>query len=158
MEFEIPELFMALMKESMTKKSGSEITINAFFHTTNNAPVNIFLKQGYTKSQPFEEADAKEILEKELPKILQTDPARHLLQKLIDAGMLDEEWQPVNLTKPEQAILAKVVCERLAIKEVWQVFSKLWNIPAETFRSYFNRAMDQRKSLEFQERLKNILN
>ena len=37
------------------------------------------------------------------------------------------------------------------------VFGQLWNEKPETLRSYLNKALEQKKSLEFQERLKNIL-
>ena len=53
--------------------------------------------------------------------------------------------------------LNKAVSNRLNINEVWQVFGELWNEKPETLRSYLNKALDQKKSLKFQDRLKNIL-
>jgi hypothetical protein len=53
--------------------------------------------------------------------------------------------------------LARTVSEHLNINDVWQVFGQLWDENPETLRSYFNKAMEQKKSLKFQEKLKNIL-
>ena len=92
-----------------------------------------------------------------IPAKLKTDDARELMQDLVDAGILDENWQPVGLSCSERALVAKAVCDRLDLKEVWQLFGQLWNEKPETLRSYLNKALEQKKSLNFQERLKNIL-
>ena len=91
------------------------------------------------------------------PAVLKTEEAEELLGYLAEAGVLNGDWQPVRLSGPERALVAKAVCDRLGIKEVWQVFGQLWNEKPETLRSYLNKALEQKKSLEFRERLKNIL-
>lgn len=101
--------------------------------------------------------EPKEIVGRPNVKALENPEAQELLDKLIKAGLLTDELQPKNLTKPEQALLAKEIADRLGLNDVWQLFSKLWNMSPETFRSYFNRALDQRKSLIFQEKLKSVL-
>ena len=92
-----------------------------------------------------------------VPAVLKTEEAEELMGDLVEAGVLTEGWQPVGLSGSERALVAKAVCDRLDIKEVWQVFGQLWNEKPETLRSYLNKALDQKKSLAFQERLKNIL-
>ena len=92
-----------------------------------------------------------------VPAVLKTEEAEELMGDLVEAGVLTEGWQPVGLSGSERALVAKAVCDRLDIKEVWQVFGLLWNEKPETLRSYLNKALDQKKSLAFQERLKNIL-
>ena len=94
---------------------------------------------------------------KEVPEKLNSNEAKELMADLVDAGLLKENWQPNNLSGTERALLAKVVCEQLEINEVWQVFGQLWNEKPETLRSYLNKALEQKKSLKFQDRLKNIL-
>lgn len=91
------------------------------------------------------------------PAILRTEEAEELMGYLVEAEILNDEWQPNRLSGSERALVAKSVCDRLDIKEVWQVFGQLWNEKPETLRSYLNKALDQKKSLNFQERLKNIL-
>ena len=92
-----------------------------------------------------------------VPAILKTEEAEELMGYLTEAGVLNGDWQPLRLSGPERALVAKAVCDRLDIKEVWQVFGQLWNEKPETLRSYLNKALEQKKSLEFQERLKRIL-
>lgn len=94
---------------------------------------------------------------RELPEKLNTNEAKELMADLVDEGMLDENWQPLKLSGTERALVAKIVCELLEINEVWQVFGQLWGEKPETLRSYLNKALEQKKSLKFQDRLKNIL-
>lgn len=93
----------------------------------------------------------------DVPGRLQTDEAETLMERLVDAGLLTDDWQPDGLSGTERALVAKAVCERLRINEVWQVFGQLWNEKPETLRSYLNKALEQKKSLAFQDRLKNII-
>ena len=92
-----------------------------------------------------------------VPEKLKTDEAEELMEDLVDAGLLSDDWQAPNLSGTERALVAKAVCERLHINEVWQVFGQLWGEKPETLRSYLNKALEQKKSLKFQDRLKNIL-
>ena len=92
-----------------------------------------------------------------VPERLKTEEAEELMDKLVDAGMLTEEWQANGLSCSERALLAKNVCDKLKINDVWQVFGMLWNERPETLRSYFNKALDQKKSLKYQDKLKNVL-
>ena len=94
---------------------------------------------------------------KEVPESLNTEEAEELMNKLVDAGMLTEEWQANGLSCSERALLAKNVCDKLEINDVWQVFGMLWNERPETLRSYFNKALNQKKSLKYQDKLKNVL-
>lgn len=92
-----------------------------------------------------------------MPDALTSEEAEELLEDLVDAGLLDENWQPKKLSGSEKALVAKAICERLCINEVWQVFGQLWNEKPVTLRSYFNKALDQKKSLDFQEKLKKTI-
>ena len=89
-----------------------------------------------------------------LPVQLTGERANLLLESLVAAGLVNDDWQPIGLSGPERGLLAKAVCERLNINDVWQVFGRLWNMNAPTLRNYFNKAFDLKKSLAFQERLK----
>ena len=96
--------------------------------------------------------------EKKIPEKLLTDDAKKKMQKLVDAGILSEDWQPLELSGSERGMVAKAVCDILKINEVWQVFGQLWGEKPDTLRAYFNKALDQKKTLELQGKLKNILN
>ena len=104
-----------------------------------------------------EYVDAEEVKEVEIPEPLKTDEAKDVLGNFIYNRLLTEELQPIDLSGTEQALLAKYICDKLEIKDVWQVFGTLWNMKPETLRTYFNRALEQKKSLDFQEKLKDIM-
>ena len=93
----------------------------------------------------------------EVPERLKAEEAKEVMEDLVNEGLLDDDWQPVGLSGSERGLIAKAVCDNLKINEVWQVFGQLWNEKPETLRGYFNKALEQKKSLEFQDRLKKIL-
>lgn len=109
--------------------------------------------------KPEEQQEAGLVLEAgpEALEALRSEAAEALMEELVDAGLLDENWQPLGLTCFERALLAKAVCGRLKINGVWQLFGSLWKEKPETLRSYHNKALDLKKTLLFQDKLKNIL-
>ena len=92
-----------------------------------------------------------------VPEGLRSEAAEALLKKLVDAGMLTEDWQSRVLSNAERGLVARELSCRLNIVEVWKAFGQLWGMNPEVLRSSFNKALEQRKSLGFQERLKKIL-
>lgn len=89
--------------------------------------------------------------------ILNSQPALRIKQSLMEHKLIDDSWQCIKLSCTEISLLAKAICDRLDIKDVWQLFGHLWHKKPSTLRSYFNKALEQKKSLEFQDRLLNIL-
>ena len=92
-----------------------------------------------------------------MPEALLTDAARALHVRLREAGMVDERWQPVGLSNAERGMLVFQLAVRLDIQNLWQVFASLWNTTPGALRSAYNKANEQRKTLLFIEKLKNIL-
>ena len=92
-----------------------------------------------------------------LPDVLCTPQAEALLAKLCDAGMLDTRWQPVGLTNTERGLLAKILSDELGIDTPWKVFGDCWQVNSGTLRTAYNQALNQRKSLHFQDRLKAVM-
>ena len=91
------------------------------------------------------------------PAELQTQPAKNLFDKLQQAGMLDERMQSLGLSNAERGLLAFELAGRLGIQNQWQVFATLWGTTPGALRSAYNRAIEQRKTMLFIEKLKNIL-
>ena len=73
---------------------------------------------------------------------------------LKEAGLVDADGQP-TVSRTEAALLANMLARRLGITNKWKVFERLWH--RNNMRGDYNSALEQRKSLEIQERLKNIL-
>ena len=95
-----------------------------------------------------EESEAEEA---EIPEVLTASP---VWQQLQDSGLVDAHGQP-TVSRPEAALLADVLARRLGIDNKWKFFERLWH--RNHMRGDYNTALNQRKSLRFQERLKNIL-
>ena len=147
----------------MSKKAdmaGNNIYVQgSYIDIHDNEVVNLSVDKGEVhlddNQHPEKEVGRGKI--KELPAQLQTAKAEELMENLVDEGILTEDWQPNGLSGSERGLVARAVCDSLKIEDVWQVFGLLWNEKPETLRSYFNKALEQRKSLLFQEKLKNII-
>ena len=116
---------------------------------------NVYLSVDKAEVRMGQEAEAENGAE--VPEQLNTEQAGRLKERLLDAGLLSGEWQPTGLSSTEKALVAKAVCDRLGIKEVWQVFGRLWGVKPDSLRAYFNRALEQKKSLSFQDRLRKVM-
>ena len=77
-----------------------------------------------------------------------------LWQKVMQAGLVDGDGQP-TVSRPEAAMIADMLAERLGIANKWKFFEQLWH--RNNMRGDYNTALDQRKTLKFQERLKIII-
>ena len=88
-----------------------------------------------------------------LPPLLRTDKAMVLWQKAQDAGYVDANYQPL-ISRTQAALLADTIAERLGIKEKWKVFEGLWN--RKYMRSDYNLALTRKRTLDFQDELKQL--
>lgn len=70
---------------------------------------------------------------------------------------MDDGWQPLSLSNAEKGVLASLLADRLEVDNLWQTFSRLWGMNSETLRSAFNKGMDQQRTNDFMERVKNAL-
>ena len=87
----------------------------------------------------------------EIPDVLtQSEP----WQELVEEGLIDENGQP-TVSRPEAALMADMLAKRLKIANKWKLFEQLWH--RNNMRNDYNTALNQRKSLEFQERMKKLL-
>ena len=80
--------------------------------------------------------------------------ATAIWQRLQDAGLVAADGQP-TVSRPEAALLADMIARRLGITNKWKFFELLWH--RNNMRGDYNAALEQRKSLAFQERVKNLL-
>ena len=87
----------------------------------------------------------------ELPEVLATEEAMALWRKVQEAGWINSHYQPL-ISRTQAALLADAMAERLGIKEKWKVFEGLWG-RKYMYRDYY-QAMNQKKSLKFQDELK----
>lgn len=113
-----------------------------------------------TISQPSADAQpapAAHTSEDALSDALRTPRAEALLARLVDAGLVDANWQPLSLSNAEKGVLASLLADRLDLPTPWQTFGGLWGMKSETLRSAYNLGMGQRKTMAFMERVKGVM-
>ena len=88
-----------------------------------------------------------------LPASLCTEQAMALWRKAQAAGWIDDNYQPL-ISRTQAALLADAIAERLGIKEKWKVFEGLWN--RKYMRSDYNLALTRKRTLDFQDELKQL--
>lgn len=81
-----------------------------------------------------------------------------VLKNLQKHGLLDENFYPLDLSSSESAVLAYQIAIALDIKEMWKVFSDLWNITPNALRAAYNRGMEQKKTMKFLDEISPLLN
>ena len=74
--------------------------------------------------------------------------------KVKQAGLVDADGMP-TVSRPEAALMAYKLAKLLGIANKWKYFEQLWH--RNNMRNDYNTALNQVKSLEFQDRLKKIL-
>lgn len=83
---------------------------------------------------------------------LKGEEGQEVLKELQEYGLLDENFCPLELSNSESAVLAYQIAITLDIKDVWKVFSTLWEVSPNALRAAYNRAMDQKKTRKFLEK------
>ena len=140
-----------------------EMTVNISGKTDIASLVRAFMSVDEEMVEEMEKTEetANELngitFQSECPVELQTPQAEIILKRLWEAGMLDARMQPLNLSNAEKGVLAFQMAVKLKIQNVWQVFAAWWGTTPGALRSAYNRANEQRKTIVFLEKLKNIL-
>ena len=75
-----------------------------------------------------------------IPSELDNDRARNILQRFVDAGMLDGQFQPL-VSRAQAALIADAVSMQLNIVKKWKVFESLWK--RKNIRNDYNKAFSQ---------------
>ena len=126
------------------------VTFNGpMFDIHDNQHVHIGVQMPEAEQQPQQQEAPPEV-----PPLLDTPRARELWQKAIAEGWVNEQLRPL-LSRPMAALMADRMAEVLDIAHKWKLFEQLWH--RNNMRSDYNTALEQKKSLLFQEKLKNIL-
>ena len=88
---------------------------------------------------------------------LKGEEGQEVLKNLQEHGLLDENFYPLNLSSSESAVLAYQISITRDIKEMWKVFSDLWDISPNALRAAYNRGMEQKKTMKFLDEIKPFL-
>ena len=86
-------------------------------------------------------------------KELTSETAQHYWARLQQAGLVDEQNKPL-VSRPQAALIAYEMSERLEIRFRWKCFEDFWQ--RKNMRNDYNDALNQLQSLKFQDLLKKI--
>lgn len=145
------------------EENGKKSVVNHFEAGSNCQVFNgsisgcVFAMPGSTVTQNSPGTGPSESVSDELPAccdIPEVLAESELWERLKKCGLVNEEGQP-TVSRPEAALMADMISMRLGISHKWKLFEKLWH--RNNMRGDYNTALEQRKSLVFQEKLKNIL-
>ena len=90
-----------------------------------------------------------------IPSELDNDKARNILQRFVDAGMLDGQFQPL-VSRAQAALIADAVSMRLNIVKKWKVFESLWK--RKNIRNDYNKAFSQTTVHKYLTKINSIIN
>ena len=72
--------------------------------------------------------------------------------KLYEKKILDEKFQPLNLSGCQKAYLAYQIAYKLGINNVWKVFSEFWGMKSSVMRTRYNEAISTQSIAKFDEK------
>lgn len=149
--------FFSKLYSELGNNDGTAANIEEYMENTiTNADIDELFDSQDIKAMGIGESSDK-IDKSALPEVFKTPKAEQLMQKLVNAGLLNNNWLPVNLSIAERGYLANDIAKRLIIKDNWKVMGTLWNENPETLRQGMYRALEQAKTRAFIEKLKNAL-
>lgn len=91
----------------------------------------------------------------QLPRLLNNDQCRALLARMQTKNLLDARYQPINMTLPKMATLAREASMMLWGEQRWAPWSQLWGVP--NFRNYYYRALEEKQNGDFAQKLRKML-
>lgn len=93
----------------------------------------------------------------DIPAVFSSSDSITLMQRLIDHHLMDEDFQPIGLTWSERSILVDELSSRLNIVDKWQTFGTLWHLKPQALRSAYNKAMEQKKTSAFFDKIRSAM-
>lgn len=93
-----------------------------------------------------------------LPAQLKSKKAKKILAGLVRINVLDENFQPNNLTWYTRGYLARRIADTLEISNVWVFFGDFWHLDSATLRTKYNESLGMKKTFEFEDLIHDIIN
>lgn len=93
-------------------------------------------------------------IEEDVPECLRTEEANDLWEIAKSEGWVDEDLQPIGLSRPDAALLAARIGKVLGI-EGWKPFETLWR--RKNIRQDYGKTQYNQKTEDFEKKLKRKL-
>lgn len=120
---------------------------NATFQTINQASP---ASEPATANPRVEDTADKSIVPASaIPTVLQSAEACQLLERMVSTGLLDEHWQPVELSHAKRGLLAKELADRLCVAYPWTNLRPPVGHEARNAACRLPPCQDQRQALGF---------
>lgn len=148
---ELQKALRVFVNKSKRKKMEKRIAVKEMVLELANANGLMLPTDLAASIDSLDDEQPPEPLPSEVPEVLAKSK---YWQRLKAADLIDENNQP-TVSRPEAALMAAALAKRIGIENKWKMFEQLWQ--RNNMRNDYNTALEQKKSLEFQERLKIIL-
>lgn len=141
----------SMEKRGIISKSQASNLENLFEALANWLMVWVFNVQNILKEMGVEPLPLQDDKPKEtgyeaknkptLPEALNTDEAKKWLQVAIDGGLLNSDYSPTDKTgtKPQKALLAEILSDKIGLKYKYKPFETLWNVSGLSKQRYKSR-------------------
>ena len=91
-----------------------------------------------------------------IPNELTSPEATSCLRKLVDAHILDNNYQPIRLSRTQRAVLANELISGMSLDDKkWSLFEQLWQMKG--LANSFQKALEQQQTSMFIHQIKSIL-
>ncbi|MDE5570875.1 MAG: hypothetical protein K2I86_02295, partial [Prevotella sp.] len=87
----------------------------------------------------------KLVTQVELPALLNTEKAMAIWQRLKDAKLVDDCYQPIGMSRAETAMLASIISMKMGYQLKWEPFETLWS--RNNMRSDLSKAKDWKEKM-----------
>lgn len=87
----------------------------------------------------------KLVTQVELPALLSTEKAMAIWQRLKDAKLVDDCYQPIGMSRAETAMLASIISMKMGYQLKWEPFETLWS--RNNMRSDLSKAKDWKEKM-----------
>ena len=148
---EVQKALRVFVNKSKRKKMEKRIAVKEMVLELANANGLVLPEELAASIDSLDDEQPPEPQPSEVPEVLARSK---YWQRVKAAGLVDENNLP-TVSRPEAALMAEALAKRIGIDNKWKVFELLWQ--RNNMRNDYNTALEQKKSLEFQERLKVVL-
>ena len=158
------EAYLDTMARIAEAEQAERLKAEAFFEQQQNlikSMMGVVKSQKNTKQPTADKHPQHDLHDVVLPPKLSSEKAMRIWRKLQEAGIVDEYFQPIGLTRTDVALLAEQITIQLAdendnlldIKE-WKPYETLWR--RKNMKADLRRALTQDKTSEFRDKIKRL--
>ena len=160
------EAYLDTMARIAEAEQAERLKAEALFQQQQNlikSMMGVVKSQKNTKQPAADKHPQHDLHDVVLPPKLSSEKAMRIWRKLQQAGIVDEQYQPVRLSRTMKACLANEIIMRLSsetekmvgLTEKWKPFEQLWQ--TKDMKSDYYKATIQKNTTAFKKKLEQLL-